>query len=219
MGPMLALALLASSDYTAALDEIEQQRHALAASFNAADGAGRRALLEQSRRVLLSALVDRIFPAWMGTAWAFNGASRTPRSGEIACGRFVATTLRDAGLQVDLRSLAQQLAIDILRSFAPARTVHWSRTRTLESFAAEARALPDGLYGLGLDQHVGFLLVEKGEAFFVHSSWVAPRMVVREPVAASRALALSRSHVYAPLLGDRVVEMWLRGDRIPVSGR
>ena len=46
-------------------------------------------------------LLNAIIPHWYGTPWDFNGHTSIPNQGEIACGYFVSTTLRDIGLKLN----------------------------------------------------------------------------------------------------------------------
>lgn len=53
-------------------------------------------------------ITDSIIPCWYGTPWNFNGCTTEPGKGSIACGYFVTTVLKDAGLQLNRIKLAQQ---------------------------------------------------------------------------------------------------------------
>lgn len=57
-------------------------------------------------------LVDRIIPHWYGTPWSFGGHTAVPNKGEIACGYFISTTLRDMGIKLNRYRLAQKSPID-----------------------------------------------------------------------------------------------------------
>ena len=52
--------------------------------------------------------IDHDLPSyWSGTGWDYNGVSRTPGQGSIACGYFVTTLLQDLGFSVERVRLAQ----------------------------------------------------------------------------------------------------------------
>src|SRR5437764_1215954 len=95
---LIALLLVASSDYSAALSKIASTRAGLARKLAAARTDGERAaVLEAARAALLASVDADIFPAWFGTPWDFNGTTQTPGEGKIACGYFVTTVMRDLG--------------------------------------------------------------------------------------------------------------------------
>ena len=51
--------------------------------------------------IFKQSLLNRISPFWQGTEWSFEGHTAMPKKGEIACGYFVSTTLRDVGLNIN----------------------------------------------------------------------------------------------------------------------
>ena len=52
----------------------------------------------EKEKCFANAITNTIAPAWIGTKWDFNGITEVPQQGKIACGYFVTTVLRDAGL-------------------------------------------------------------------------------------------------------------------------
>jgi hypothetical protein len=61
-------------------------------------------------------IVDSIIPYWFGTKWNFYGTTEVPRNGSIACGYFVTTVLRDAGLRINRIKLAQAASEEMMKS-------------------------------------------------------------------------------------------------------
>src|SRR4051812_5282380 len=61
----------------------------------------------EKEKIFTSAVVETIIPEWIGTAWNFYGTSEKPHEGTIACGYFVTTILRDAGVNLARIKLAQ----------------------------------------------------------------------------------------------------------------
>ncbi|RYD70663.1 MAG: hypothetical protein EOP53_25020, partial [Sphingobacteriales bacterium] len=45
---------------------------------------------------------------WDGTVWDFNGTTRKPGEGSIACGYFITTILEDIGLKISRIKMAQE---------------------------------------------------------------------------------------------------------------
>ncbi len=69
-------------------------------------------------------IVDSIIPYWYGTKWNFYGTTEEPNKGTIACGYFVTTVLRDAGLHINRIKLAQAASEEMIRQFASAKALN-----------------------------------------------------------------------------------------------
>lgn len=185
----------------------------------ASDEAARQKVLAQARAELISRFETELFPAWAGTEWDFNGMSQTPREGKIACGYYVSTLLRDAGFQVERIRLAQQASAKIARTVAAADRVHWYRDTTLEQMLPKLRAdTGEGLYVVGLPNHVVFLRVNKDSATVCHANYLEDVTVTCEDAATAPALKVDL-FVTAPLFDDALLEQWLDGAAIPTVTR
>ena len=68
--------------------------------------------LDSVKKSFTELLLNKIIPYWYGTTWSFNGHTSKPNQGEIACGYFVSTTLKDMGLKLNRYCLAQKSPID-----------------------------------------------------------------------------------------------------------
>ncbi len=193
---------------------LSHERAALAGEWRAAgDDAARAAVRERAAGLLLRRLRDDLLPAWNGTPWSFSGTAIAPGARPIACGYFVSTALEHAGLAVERRRLAQQAAEDIILTLVPESRVARFKRVPLDTFVAAVARRGDGLYLVGLDYHVGFLVVEGGRVYFHHASNVAGA-VVREPALTSSALARSSYRVVGKMLDPGLVEAWLEGRRL-----
>jgi hypothetical protein len=192
--------------YEGSRSHLEERRVALAREL------GRdRTVVVRARELLVATLRDEILPAWDGTPWDFNGTSQTPGQGQIACGYFVSTTLLHLGLRVERARMGQQASEHIAKSLAS--TLRRSSDQPIDAFLARVRADGQGIYVVGLDNHVGFLIVDGEESWFHHAG---PRDVVkRERAREAPYLVSSRYRVFAKLFDDALVEKWLLGTPIP----
>lgn len=112
--------------------------------------------------------------------------------------------------------LAQSASERIVRTLAPAEEVIRLGSGDVGAVLDRVRARGEGIYLVGLDYHVGFL-VHRGERMeLCHASYLPPVKVVCEPAAEAGAF-VSSVHVFAPLLSDATVERWLRGSRFAVG--
>ena len=206
---------------TDALGKIGLRRASFREDLAAAQGDGpRHVVVREAAHYLEGVLINVVLPRWNGTPWSFSGTSTTPGTGTIACGYFVSTTLEEAGLRVERRRLAQQAAEDIILTLAPPGAVSRFSDVPVEKFGAAVAAKGDGLYVVGLDNHVGFLIVRSGEVLFHHSSYVGSTAVVREKAVESPPLVQSRYRVVGKLFTeDTLVEAWIRGTPVPTRVR
>jgi hypothetical protein len=211
--------------YAAFVEQVAARRSELGARFaTARGGRARAAIRAEARRFIVDTLESRVFPAWMGMPSAGGPqatASMPHQPGMyISCSYFLTAALQNAGLMLESRSrFAQAPAAWIERALLPpGGQIHRYGNVSAEELERRLVELGEGLYVVGLDIHVGFIVVRGGRAWFVHSSYTPPGTVVREPVVSSEAIALSRRKGYwvSPLFrDDRIVEMWLRRQPVP----
>jgi len=186
---------------------------------SATSQAARNAVLDDARLVLESTL-PAMMRTWLGTPWAFEGTASIPGDGKIACGYFVSTVLRDAGFRVHRYHLAQQPSENIMRTFLPRASCNLSAGVDYEVFANTLQAAEPGIYIVGLDTHVGFIVVRDGTFRFIHSSGSRPWAVVDESRADASVLRESNWRMLGNLTADReVLRKWLAGSNFPVHGR
>lgn len=194
-------------DYATVRAKLERERRNLARGLvDDAPGTLRRA-----RTMLVRTLRDDILPAWNGTEWAMNGTSTVPLDGKIACGYFISTTLLHAGFEVERVRMGQQASQYIAESLVPRAAMWRTSDQSIEDFVARLRKGGDGIYLVGLDSHVGYVIVEGDDTWFHHSG---PGVVRREPALTASFLSTSRYRVAAKLFDDLLVEKWLRGKPI-----
>jgi len=211
--------------YEAFLEQVIARRAELGARFAAARGQrDRAAIRNEARRYIVDTLESHVFPAWMGMPSGGGVQATASRPHEpgmyISCSYFLTAALQNAGLVLESRArFAQAPAAWIERALLPpGGQIHRYGNLSPEDLERRLVELGEGLYVVGLNIHVGFIVVRDGHARFVHSSYTPPGTVVDEPVVSSMAIALSQSKGYwiSPLFkDDRIVEMWLRHQPVP----
>lgn len=173
------------------------------------------AVLARARAALVDGVTADLLPAWSGTPWAMQGTATAPGTESIACGYFVSTVLRDAGLSLHRVKFGQAAALRIQNATTPAGVgVHRFFSIPPARLAERIESLGDGLYIIGLNVHVGFVVVRDGEARLVHSSYTGDRVVTDEPLATATAIANSQSQGYFVselFTTDGSVRKWLEG--------
>ncbi len=185
--------------------------------------AARRLVTDEARKVLNALLAEVLLPAWTGTRWNYNGTADEPLSPQgIACGYFVATLLQHVGLRLESRRrFAQSTALTIARSLVPpGHSHHRIFSVPAESLDKSVRSFGHGVHLIGLDVHVGFVVVDAEGARMVHASYLGKRQVVSEPIAACEAIERSRKvgyHVTSLFADDTLIDAWLDQRSIALS--
>lgn len=171
-------------------------------------------LLNNAAKTLIRILYDQLFPYWYGTPWDFYGMSTFPQEGEIACGYFVSTLLEDAGIKVERIKMAQQASEHIIQSLVSEEYIRRYRHVPIEDFIYSVKEWGTGVYVVGLDNHVGFILNHDDVISFIHSSYVYPVKVVNETAENSIVLAYSDYRILGKLTADETfLTKWLEGKR------
>jgi hypothetical protein len=144
---------------------------------------------------LVNFLKDSLLPCWYGTKWNFYGTTEEPGKGTIACGYFVTTVLRDAGLPVQRIRLAQCASEEMIKTICDKRTIHRYSNVRLIDFSAQVKNMGFGLYIVGLDNHTGFILNDGNESYFIHSTYVNQGCVINGKINGSVVLGSSKYRV------------------------
>jgi len=205
--------------YTTLTTDLEKWRKDLSARHRGARTAAERAVVENDARILLEHTLPAMMHCWLGTPWDFNGTAKGPGQGKIACGYFVATVLKDAGFQLDRYQLARQPSGNILQSFLPRDSCVLTVGKEYSAFASDMQTRDPGVYVVGLDTHVAFLVVTTEGFRFIHSSGSSPWCVVDESREQAAVLQRSNWRMFGNLTADTaVLRRWLRAEKIAVKG-
>jgi len=205
--------------YAVLTKDLERGRKGMAERHRKARTAAERAAVEAEARSVLETALPAMMHCWLGTPWDFNGTAKGPGKGKIACGYFVATVLQDAGFRVDRYQLAQQASGNIMRSFLAKEACVLSVGEDYQAFASRVEKHEPGVYVVGLDTHVAFLVVGSDGFRFIHSSGSRPWCVVDEGRAEAGVLQRSSWRMLGNLTADStVLRRWLKAEKIVVRG-
>lgn len=79
------------------------------------------------------------------------------------------------------------------------------------------RTASDGLYIVGLDNHVGFISKRKNITTFIPSTYLHPSCVLQEGIAISTALLYSKTFVLGNFSGNpAIIKKWLLNQTISI---
>ena len=148
---------------------------------------------------------DTRYPFWLGTRWDFNGVSETPGEGSIACGYFVTTMLRDMHIPIERVAMAQCASEVMIKSQVDAGNIIRFSGVNADTIFQQIEMAGDALYIIGLDNHTGFIRVEAGKAWFIHSSGRFPYRVIREDARGSSTIIQSQYKVFGCLSKSKVL--------------
>lgn len=165
-------------------------------------------------------MVKEIFPYWKGTPWDFNGHTDIPQKDQIACGYFVSTPLKHVGFKLNRYKLAQQASSNIVKSLALINKVHFYNLSSKDEMIDEIiKNFKDGLYVVGLSNHVGFLYLQDEELYFIHSNYAEPFGVVAEIASESGPFTYSGVYYIAPISNNRdLMRKWLDETSLIIVG-
>ncbi len=206
-----------AASYEVLCAQLQEWRSELYTRHRKAATAAQKEAIENEARVILEHSLPAMMRCWIGTKWDFNGIASKPGEGKIACGYFVSTVLRDAGLDVNRFRLAQQPSSNIIRTFIDKQDTTLAYNQDYEAFVSGMTDQPAGVYICGLDTHVAFIVNQADSFRFIHSSGSKPWAVVDESPEEAGVLQRSKTRMLGNLTANRdFIRTWLAGERIKV---
>lgn len=141
-----------------------------------------------------------IFSYWKGTKWDYNGTTREPGVGDIACGYFVTNTLTDLGFKLNRIKLAQSVSSKMIKALC-VNIKYFSSLADLDNYL---KSEPNNsVYIIGLDFHTGYILKDSIGTYFLHSNYINRVGVVKENVNTSANLRNNKNFMIGSLTKNR----------------
>ncbi len=197
--------------YASIKSSINTNRKQLLQSYK--NSSNKSETLNQIRNKFTKHLLEEIIPQWYGTKWSFDGYSEIPKSGSIACGYFVSTTLRDVGFNINRYKLAQKAPYHEAKVIACGTTIETLQDKSKEELKAYfIKNKKDGLYFIGLDFHVGFILKENQNVYFIHSNYLNNSGPTKEKIDDSKVMKSSVYHFCHITHNDVLLKKWLNNE-------
>ncbi len=150
---------------------------------------------------LLYTVINNDIPLyWTGTKWDFNGTTKKPKVGTIACGYFLTTVMDQTGYEIKRVWMAQQASSVLIKSYCSDVKI----TGSLKGLKAYLKEQPDSsCFILGLDFHTGFV-TKNGDTFsFIHSNYIDGEGVIKESIDISEALATNEFFMIGSLTKNK----------------
>jgi hypothetical protein len=197
--------------------ELKRWRGDLVEQYKNARSSEQKEAIENDARVILETIMPEMMRCWLGTGYDFNGVAEKPGEGKIACGYFVSTVIRDAGFKVNRYKLAQQPSQNIIRTFVGEEHSKLRVGEKYDTYANWVETMEPGIYLIGLDTHVGFIVNDRNGMKFLHSSGIHKAGVVEETRDKAAAIKWSRWRMLGHFTADpKVIRMWLAGEKVVV---
>ena len=164
-------------------------------------------IIKEAQSYLLN-IAGTYFEAWYNTPWDFNGHTKIPKKGTIACGYFITTVLQDMGFNIPRIKWAQQTSEYMIKKMTS--DIQRFRGKPMFEVTKHIENSGEGLYVVGLDCHVGFIYYVNGKMSFVHSNYYQPKIgVMSEPLTGRNPLNDSKYRVIGKILDDKMIQNWL----------
>ncbi|MCF8275235.1 MAG: hypothetical protein K9J17_00755 [Flavobacteriales bacterium] len=202
-------------DYNTVKSEIAKRKRELSSAYSDPK-CDKDSVVQCAQQFLFTTMTSKVFPCWYGTRWDYNGTTEEPRKGSIACGYFVTTTLRDLGFDIPRVRWAQLASESMIREMTGSEYIKRYRFADISHIESEIRAWDDGLYVVGMDSHVGFIVNSNGKCAFVHSDYFNPLSgVISEALDSDNPLKTSKYRVIGKILTKEMTRKWLENERFP----
>jgi len=157
-----------------------------------------------------------IVPHWYGTPWEFSGHTNIPNDGEIACGYFVSTTLKHLDFKLNRYKMAQQAGLNEAIALQPRNKLKIYSSLTYKALKEKLNTVyKDGIYFVGLDNHVGYILIKDKEIYFLHSSYCDNKVVIE--LAETSPCFQSNLYVFAEITTNKaLIKKWIFGEQLVI---
>ena len=187
----LGLIFESRNNYVETVNNISNLRNKLADQYaQISDSVAQNRFLDSVSVNFTERLLNDIVPYWYGTVWAFEGHTAKPNDGEIACGYFVSTTLRDMGLQLNRYDLAKKAGAHEAQSIAiDQNNLSIYKNIDYTNQPSFLEDLSEGLYFVGLDNHVGYIYKKGLQTYFLHSNYVDGHVMIEYTQTSSAFLS------------------------------
>lgn len=168
--------------------------------------------IDSASQYLYSKLLNDIVPHWYGTHWDFNGHTNVPNEGEVACGYFVSTTLKHIGFNLNRYKMAQQAGLIEAKTLQPKSEIKIWSGLSFETLKQHInKVYTNGIYFVGLDNHVGYMILRDQELYFLHSSYCDDKVVIE--YAETSPCFSSNIYVFAEITTNKnLIKKWVFND-------
>jgi hypothetical protein len=185
--------VISDVSYQDVVANIDSLRLLLQKEYTSGSYQVKATVLSYSKKALVRSIGTDLFNFWEGTPWDYNGTTVIPNQGKIACGYFVTTLLKDAGVQLDRQKLAVCASFTMMKTLTSQQSVKNLSSMSYAEFTNYTGQFGNAVFVVGLDFHTGFIVNVKGQSWFIHSNYINRVGVMKERVEESLALQASKT--------------------------
>ena len=198
-----------TSEYEDLKKRIIEKQQYFSTIYSSSDSAKQKNVVRQAQAYLTATITDSLFFYWYGTPWDFNGTTKAPKQGKIACGFFVTAILSDVGFQIPRVKWAQSASELVIVKIAS--NIQRFHNQPMSKLIDYLNKQGDGLYIVGLDCHVGFIFKSGSTFRFIHSSYYRPEIgVMSESLEGWNPLNDSKYRIIGKLLDVEMTQNWIK---------
>jgi hypothetical protein len=189
-----------------------QKREDFLRRYKAAKGnSSKQNAVITEAQTFLNENINSYFEFWYNTPWDFNGTTRLPKKGNIACGYFVTTILQDMGFKIPRIKWAQSASEIMIKNMTA--NIKRFYDKPIEDVAEDIKLRGEGVYIVGLDFHVGFIYSRKNEMHFIHSNYHdAETGVMKQQLIDNNSLKNSYYRVTGKIFTPEMTKKWILGE-------
>ncbi|GGD22677.1 hypothetical protein [Hyunsoonleella pacifica] len=172
--------------------------------------------IDSASHFIYDQLINNIVPHWYGTSWDFNGHTNIPNVGDIACGYFVSTTLKHLGFNINRYKMAQQAGLIEAQALQAKDKLKLFSNVSFEVLKQKLNTTyTNGIYFVGLDNHVGYILLKDKELYFLHSSYYDDKVMIE--LAETSPCFNSNFYVFAEITtNNTLVKKWILNEKLVI---
>ncbi len=167
-------------------------------------------IILQAKEYWVQLIGSEFYNYWQGTPWDFNGTTTEPKNGTIACGFFVTTVLKDAGVPINRHKLAICPSLKMMQALTSPKEIKNLSSLSYSRFSDWLMQFGKSVFVIGLDYHTGFIVNDGQEVWFIHSNYIDKVGLVKEKVSRSEALQASKTRYITCLTNsEKFLRSWL----------
>lgn len=213
----LGINLWPKGKYNEQKQNIKLKRQEFFDDYQNANDSAKSRIIEEAGNYLFDNLLNKIIPFWYKMPWNLSGYSNIPQEGTVGCSYFISNTLLACGFNLNRYRLGQTDPIAGSRSLTfTDSVVKYRNDGSMENLAKIIlKNHPEGIYIIGLDIHVGYLLIYKSKLYFIHSAYYYPNVVCIEFFEKSVGIQSSTTYYITPITNNKkLVEKWITNEFI-----
>jgi hypothetical protein len=214
------LKLWPEGNYNEWKKKISEKRNEFYNQYQNSEDTSKAKILDEASKYLFDNLLNNIIPFWYQTMWNISGYSNLPNQGTVGCSYFVSNTLVASGFNLNRFRLAQTDPIATSHSLTFSDSViHYLNSGLISNLTKTIlKNHQEGLYIIGLDIHIGYLLIYKSKLYFIHSAYYYPNMVCMEYFEKSPGINWSNNYYITPITSNKkLIEKWITKEFIYIQ--